>query len=221
MIRPGFPRSPYADEIPDAGQRDDLPERLEQLAAYRHEHLIGDEKGEAQVFLDRLFIAFGHQGVREAGATLESRLRTGPQRHASFADLMWKPRCLIEMKKASVDLRLHYDQAFNYWVHAVTSALVRPGAPLLVSNEAAAKATRPRTPTQLSSTSGRATRRPALCWRPARLTACAGVLFRPRGSTARARSRFPRVTLKLSPTIGLPRFTFYTTDMKLTQALRA
>jgi hypothetical protein len=30
--------------------------------------LKGDEKGEAQVFCDRLFQAFGHKGYKEAGA---------------------------------------------------------------------------------------------------------------------------------------------------------
>lgn len=30
--------------------------------------LAGDEKGEAQVFCDRLFQAFGHDGFKEAGA---------------------------------------------------------------------------------------------------------------------------------------------------------
>jgi hypothetical protein len=37
--------------------------------------LVGDEKGEAQVFLDRLFIAFGHEGCKQAGATLEMRVK--------------------------------------------------------------------------------------------------------------------------------------------------
>ncbi len=36
--------------------------------------LSGDEKGEAQVFCDRLFKAFGHAGYKEAGATLEFRV---------------------------------------------------------------------------------------------------------------------------------------------------
>ncbi len=35
--------------------------RLTAFAEYA-KSLSGDEKGEAQVFLDRLFIAFGHQG---------------------------------------------------------------------------------------------------------------------------------------------------------------
>lgn len=39
--------------------------------------LDGDEKGEAQVFCDRLFQAFGHGGYKEAGATLEYRIKKG------------------------------------------------------------------------------------------------------------------------------------------------
>ena len=39
--------------------------------------LSGDEKGEAQVFCDRLFQAFGHAGYKEAGATLEFRIKKG------------------------------------------------------------------------------------------------------------------------------------------------
>lgn len=79
--------------------------------------LDGDEKGEAQVFCDRLFQAFGHQGYKEAGATLEYRIKKG--KATSFADLVWKPRLLIEMKKGGEKLHLHYQQAFEYWINAV------------------------------------------------------------------------------------------------------
>lgn len=76
--------------------------------------LEGDEKGEAQVFLDRLFQAFGHAGYKEAGAILESRVRaTG--KGTRFADLLWSPRALIEMKKRGENLLTHYDQARDYW----------------------------------------------------------------------------------------------------------
>jgi hypothetical protein len=40
---------------------------MRELVRYRQEHLTGDEKGEGQVFLERLFQAFGHGGVRQAG----------------------------------------------------------------------------------------------------------------------------------------------------------
>jgi len=76
--------------------------------------LSGDEKGEAQVFLDRLFQAFGHQGYKEAGATLESRVRA-KGKGTRFADLLWTPRVLIEMKKRGEGLHFHYDQARDYW----------------------------------------------------------------------------------------------------------
>lgn len=94
---------------------------LSALVEYRDQHLIGDEKGEAQVFLERLFRAFGHDGINQAGATLEARLKktSGAKRTTSFADLLWKKRCLIEMKKVGTDLKRHYRQAFDYWVAAV------------------------------------------------------------------------------------------------------
>lgn len=79
----------------------------------------GDEKGEAQVFCDRLFIGFGHAGYKEAGAELEYRIKKKDSKGTSFADLVWKPRVLIEMKKAGERLHLHQRQAFDYWLNAV------------------------------------------------------------------------------------------------------
>jgi hypothetical protein len=80
--------------------------------------LKGDEKGEAQVFCDRLFQAFGHGGVKEAGAELESRQRR-KDKNTCFIDLIWKPRLLLEMKKRGEKLQKHYTQAFEYWMGAV------------------------------------------------------------------------------------------------------
>jgi len=79
--------------------------------------LHGDEKGEAQVFCDRLFKAFGHQGYFEAGARLEERVKIGNR--TKFADLFWKDILLIEMKKRGENLNRHYRQAFEYWVNLV------------------------------------------------------------------------------------------------------
>lgn len=81
--------------------------------------LKGDEKGEAQVFCDRLFRAFGHAGYKEAGAELEFRIKKASGKGVNFADLIWKPRLLIEMKKGGEKLHLHYQQAFDYWLNAV------------------------------------------------------------------------------------------------------
>lgn len=75
--------------------------------------LDGDEKGEAQVFCDRLFQAFGHQGYKEAGATLEHRVKG--KKSTRFADLLWPERVLIEMKKRAAKLESHRAQIFDYW----------------------------------------------------------------------------------------------------------
>ncbi|WP_405417453.1 DNA methyltransferase [Pseudonocardia alni] len=96
-----------------------LRSRLSNFVRYRNDHLSGDEKGEAQIYLDALFRALGFEGLRQAGATLEQRLKKDDARGTAFADLMWKPRCLIEMKKAGVDLNRVYRQAFDYWIRAV------------------------------------------------------------------------------------------------------
>jgi len=87
--------------------------------------LQGDEKGEAQVFLDRLFRAFSRRGYKEAGATLEMRVKND-RGGTAFADLVWKPVVLIEMKKRGEDLSRHLTQAFDYWVRLV------PGRPRYV-----------------------------------------------------------------------------------------
>jgi hypothetical protein len=75
--------------------------------------LEGDEKGEAQVFCERLFRAFGHVGYKEAGAALEYRVRKKEGRGKKFADLLWRPRLLLEMKKRGEKLERHYSQAFD------------------------------------------------------------------------------------------------------------
>ncbi|WCB47059.1 class I SAM-dependent DNA methyltransferase [Nitratidesulfovibrio vulgaris] len=90
--------------------------KLEEFNAYA-QLLKGDEKGEAQVFCDRLFQAFGHAGYREAGATLEHRVRIG--KGTKFADLFWKDTMLLEMKKRGSVLQRHYRQAFEYWQYLV------------------------------------------------------------------------------------------------------
>ncbi|MCA3511809.1 MAG: class I SAM-dependent DNA methyltransferase [Rhodobacter sp.] len=96
----------------------ELAKGIEAFVAYA-KTLKGDEKGEAQVFCDRLFQAFGHKGYKEAGAELEYRVKKASGKGTNFADLVWKPRLLIEMKKGSEKLHLHYQQAFDYWLNAV------------------------------------------------------------------------------------------------------
>ena len=96
--------------------------------------LRGDEKSEAQPFLDHFFRALGHDGVIEAGATFEFRVAKKPgsaqlelikgsstraKGGKKFADLLWPDRVLIEMKSRGEKLERYYDQAFDYWSHIV------------------------------------------------------------------------------------------------------
>lgn len=87
---------------------------------YCNKHIIGDEKGEAQIFLDHFFMALGYaEGLKDAGASCEYRVRNTQKKTTNFADLVWKPRVLIEMKKRGEDLSIHYQQAFSYWQQLV------------------------------------------------------------------------------------------------------
>lgn len=98
---------------------DELRAQLAAFVEWWHANIHGDEKGQAQVFLDRLFLALGHEGVFDAGATLEHRIRAKSRGGTAFADLVWKPRVLVEMKKRGEDLDKHYRQAFEYWIDLV------------------------------------------------------------------------------------------------------
>ncbi|WP_462249896.1 type IIL restriction-modification enzyme MmeI [Ferruginibacter sp.] len=83
---------------------------------YCSKHIKGDEKGEAQTFLDHFFMALGYtDGYKAAGADCEYRIKNDKKKTTSFADLVWKPRVLIEMKKRGEDLSIHLQQAFSYW----------------------------------------------------------------------------------------------------------
>ena len=111
----------------------EIKSSLAQFAAFARA-LKGDEKSEAQIFLDHFFRALGHGGVQEAGATIEFRIAKKPgsaqlelirgdgaraKGGKKFADLLWPERVLIEMKSRGQNLEKHYDQAFDYWTHIV------------------------------------------------------------------------------------------------------
>ena len=118
---------------------DTVKPALAEFSAYARS-LKGDEKGEAQLFLDRFFRALGHVGLQDAGATLEFRIAKKPgsaqlelltgdaaakdkpkpaRGGKKFADLLWPDRVLIEMKKRGEHLEKHYDQLFDYWTQIV------------------------------------------------------------------------------------------------------
>ena len=89
--------------------------KIREFVAFVRQHLSGDEKGEAQIFCERLFQAFGQAGVFEAGGNLEYRVHKG--KTTRFADLVWEPRLLLEMKKRGEKLERHYPQALDYWLY--------------------------------------------------------------------------------------------------------
>jgi SAM-dependent methyltransferase len=92
-------------------------ESLNQFVFFCRQHIRGYERSEAQVFLDRFFKAFGHNGALEAGATYETKVAKGSKNNRTgFADLVWGKKVLIEMKKKGEDLSKHYEQAERYWV---------------------------------------------------------------------------------------------------------
>ena len=107
---------------------ENLKSYLKEFVAWHTKHITGDEKGQAQIFLDRLFKAFGHDGVLDAGGQTEFRVRKAQEDGGgtAFADLVWKPVVLVEMKKRGTDLSRHYRQAFDYWIRLV------PGRPRYV-----------------------------------------------------------------------------------------
>ncbi|WP_019507403.1 DNA methyltransferase [Pleurocapsa sp. PCC 7319] len=96
------------------------PQSLNEFVNFRLQYISGKERSQAQVFLDKFFQAFGHQGALQAGAEYEVAIKKGSKKgKTGFADLVWKPRVLIEMKKQGEDLGKHYRQAFNYWTRIV------------------------------------------------------------------------------------------------------
>ncbi len=111
---PAVPSGPAPSPI---GQEDFRRTKLQAFVDWAAARITGDEKGQAQIFLDRLFQAFGQPGSLDVGGEPEMRIRKAKEDGGgtSFADYVWKPVVLIEMKKRGVDLAKHYRQAFDYW----------------------------------------------------------------------------------------------------------
>ena len=86
MIPPVTNRTRYAGTPVDDLRKD----KISDFTAWAAAHITGDEKGEAQIFLDRLFQAFGQRGIKEAGAALEKRVKKADAGGTAFADLVWR-----------------------------------------------------------------------------------------------------------------------------------
>ena len=98
-----------------------MKERLVAFVAWAKQNITGYEKGEAQIFVDRLFQAFGQPGCLDVSGTAECRVKKAAEDGGgtAFADYVWKPIVLIEMKKRGTNLQRHYRQAFDYWTRLV------------------------------------------------------------------------------------------------------
>ena len=93
-----------------------IEQDLQNFVVWWRANIKGDEKGEAQIFLDHLMKALGHAGALAAG-TFEERIRRkrNGKPTVSFADYLVPKKCLFEMKKRGADLKKHYVQLEEYW----------------------------------------------------------------------------------------------------------
>lgn len=88
--------------------------KLEEFVKWFEDHITGYEKGEGQIFFNRLVQAFGNSGVLEIGARCEEgvKKRKGTQ---GFVDFIWQQRVVIELKERGAKLEKHFSQIFEYW----------------------------------------------------------------------------------------------------------
>ncbi|MFA7235459.1 MAG: hypothetical protein WC058_01230 [Phycisphaeraceae bacterium] len=85
-------------------------QRLQQFVAWCKQHITGDEKGEAQIFLDRLFQAFGQPGCKDVGGTPKAvSAKPAEEFFEIFTIYSWlcRPRRLISKIMFAVCLPRH------------------------------------------------------------------------------------------------------------------
>jgi hypothetical protein len=89
-----------------------ISERIENFIDFT-KTLEGYERGEAQIFLNRLFQVFGYADCHDAGAKFEKRTKVGKK--TKFEDLLVPGKVIVEMKSRGKDLQNHVFQAREYW----------------------------------------------------------------------------------------------------------
>ena len=93
-----------------------IEQSLRAFTEWWRDNINGYERGEAQIFVDRLMQAFGHAGAREIGGYEERiRVRRNGKTTVSFADFLAPDLVLLEMKRRGEDLSKHYAQLETYW----------------------------------------------------------------------------------------------------------
>lgn len=78
----------------------------------------GKERAQGQIFFNKFLQAFGNAGILEAGAVCEDTIKKKSGK-TGFADLVWRPRVIIELKERGTNLKKHYSQAEEYWMRLV------------------------------------------------------------------------------------------------------
>lgn len=94
--------------------QEDRIKRLEEFVGWFNDHITGYEKGEGQIFFNRLVQAFGNAGILEIGASCEERVKKR-KGSTGFVDFIWQPRVVIELKERGTHLEKHFSQIFEYW----------------------------------------------------------------------------------------------------------
>jgi hypothetical protein len=84
-------------------------EKLSEFVAWCAQHVTGDEKGQAQIFLDRLFQTFGQPRCLDVGGATEIRIRQDKEAGGgtAFVHHVWIPVVLVEMRKRGADFGLY------------------------------------------------------------------------------------------------------------------
>jgi hypothetical protein len=76
-------------------------QKFTQFIGWVRQYITGDEKGQAQIFLDRLFQAFGQKGSLDVGGTPELRIRKATEDGGgiALADHTLKTNVEVKLKK--------------------------------------------------------------------------------------------------------------------------
>ncbi|MCS6267458.1 MAG: class I SAM-dependent DNA methyltransferase [Vampirovibrio sp.] len=95
-------------------------QQKDQLTTFAHwakTHIKGDERADAQTFLNHFFQAFGYEGVHEAGGRFEVPTeKASLNDNKGFFDCLFKDVAIFEMKGKGKPLNNHYNQLQKYWM---------------------------------------------------------------------------------------------------------
>jgi type I restriction-modification system DNA methylase subunit len=101
-------------------QNKKLKEALANFATWATKHIKGDERADAQTFLNHFFQAFGYEGVHEAGGRFEvSTEKASLNNNKGFFDCEFKGVAIFEMKGRGKNLNLYYEQLQKYWLRCI------------------------------------------------------------------------------------------------------